>query len=76
MKKQKFAPLSLDKETISLLDKKLLKSTKGGLVNRALRCPSGGTVVDPNPNFCPNGGSVGDGITSGGCGAGGSACYA
>lgn len=64
MKKQKFAPLSLDKETVNLLDKKQLSQIKGGT----------GSVVIGGSTGCGSGGSTCDLGNSTGCGSGGSTC--
>lgn len=60
MKKLKLNPLSLDKQTISLLDERQLQEIKGGK-NYQSPCPAGATTANPP-----------DSTT--GCGAGGSAC--
>lgn len=71
MKKKKFAPLSLDKETVNLLDKRQLKGIKGG--NKS-------DTIEPNSTGCTAGGSncgtggFGDGPSLG-CNSGGSICY-
>ncbi|AZA47208.1 hypothetical protein EG346_02990 [Chryseobacterium carnipullorum] len=63
MKKLKLNPLSLDKQTIALLDEKQLQEIKGGKTGFS-PCPAGATTCDPN----------GSGGGSTGCGAGTSAC--
>jgi hypothetical protein len=66
MKKKKFAPLSLDKETVNLLDKSQLKGIKGGKME-----------VPGNSTGCTTGGSAcGSGGNSAGCTLGQSTCFA
>uniref|UniRef100_A0AAU6WQL4 Class I lanthipeptide n=1 Tax=Chryseobacterium endophyticum TaxID=1854762 RepID=A0AAU6WQL4_9FLAO len=47
MKKLKLNPLSLDKQTIALLDEKQLQEIKGGKTGFS-PCPAGATTCDPN----------------------------
>jgi hypothetical protein len=71
MKKKKFAPLSLDKETVNLLDKRQLKGIKGGYKSDP--------IEEPNSTGCTQGGSncgtggFGNGHSIG-CNSGGSIC--
>ncbi|HBN6703094.1 hypothetical protein HZP84_10415 [Elizabethkingia anophelis] len=63
MKKLELDPLSLDKETIALLDEKQLQEIVGGqatIQGSSTGCGSGGST-------CSSGGSTG-------CGSGGSTC--
>ncbi|GAA3956308.1 hypothetical protein GO495_27490 [Chitinophaga oryziterrae] len=65
MKKIKFNPLALDKETIARLDAKQLNEISGGVVSDYAATSNG----------CPLGGSeCGVGGTSTGCGSGHSTC--
>ena len=65
MKKFNLDPMSLDKETIALLDEKQLQEVVGGV----------GLLVRGTSTGCGTGGSgCGTGGGSGGCGSGGSTC--
>lgn len=66
MKKLELDPLSLDRETIALLDEKQLQEIVGG---KAL-APAGSTGCGTGGSTCDNSGTG----ASTGCGSGGSTC--
>lgn len=79
MKKLVLNQLTLDKETIAMLDAKQLQAISGGFNtnNNTSACGSGGSACsNGNTTSCGSGGSICDmGGTSSGCRAGSSQCF-
>lgn len=80
MKKLSLDPLSLDKETIAMLDAQQLLEVTGGAylaASGSTGCGSGGSTCSAeNSTGCGGGASTCSKGTSTGCGSGGSTCFA